>query len=379
MIEPEDIPAMPALESIVPDEHNRTRRHDVDWLRVGALGLLIIYHIVISFQPWAYAIFFIQNKEPLTGLWPLMTMINVWRIPILFLVSGMGVRFALERRDWKQLLRDRTLRILVPLLVGFFIICPISSSLVLGHYNLEPGYHPNMGHLWFLGNIFSYVLLLLPFLAFMKGGAVSWIRNLLSRVFRTPLGFALFALPLMAEAWIVNPDIYTMYATTGHGFWLGLLCFITGFTFVSAGAPFWRAAEKGRHLSLAIALGLFLARTWILRGAGEIKPLLGLETMSWMVAILGYASCHLNRPSRSLAYFSKAVYPVYILHSPVQFALSLLIIPLALSPWTKLALLLLGTSGACLVVYELCIRRVRLIRPLFGMVNRPAREAESRA
>ena len=32
------------------------RRHDVDWLRVCALGLLIVYHAVISFQPSAYMI-----------------------------------------------------------------------------------------------------------------------------------------------------------------------------------------------------------------------------------------------------------------------------------------------------------------------------------
>ena len=28
------------------------RRYDVDWLRTLALGLLIVYHAVVSFQPW---------------------------------------------------------------------------------------------------------------------------------------------------------------------------------------------------------------------------------------------------------------------------------------------------------------------------------------
>ncbi|SVE25169.1 uncharacterized protein METZ01_LOCUS478023, partial [marine metagenome] len=59
------------------------RRYDVDWLRVLALGLLVIYHAVVSFQPWGHFIAFPVNKDPLEGLWILMALINIWRIPIL--------------------------------------------------------------------------------------------------------------------------------------------------------------------------------------------------------------------------------------------------------------------------------------------------------
>ena len=36
--------------------------NDIDWLRTLALGLLIIKHVVVSFQPWLYMIFFLQNR-----------------------------------------------------------------------------------------------------------------------------------------------------------------------------------------------------------------------------------------------------------------------------------------------------------------------------
>ena len=116
------------------------RRHDVDWLRAFALGLLILYHVVVGFQPWAKDIFFIQNDQTLEGLWPLMGMLNVWRIPILFVVSGMGVCFAMERWTWKPLLKDRTLRIFVPFLFGLFCICPISLYIAMVHYGMETAY-----------------------------------------------------------------------------------------------------------------------------------------------------------------------------------------------------------------------------------------------
>ncbi len=118
------MPLPPNSASLMVNTHQR--RYDVDWLRVITLGLLIIYHVVVSFQPWATKIFFIQNEQSLPRLWVIMSIINVWRIPIVFLISGMGVRFAMERRDWKQLLRDRTARIRAPFVFGFFSICPIS-------------------------------------------------------------------------------------------------------------------------------------------------------------------------------------------------------------------------------------------------------------
>ena len=101
------------------------RRYDIDWLRVFALGLLIIYHISIVFQPWAYFIYFPQSEKPIESIWLVMGLINIWRIPLLFVISGMGVYLAMRRRNWKELLKDRIIRILLPLIFGSFIIVPI--------------------------------------------------------------------------------------------------------------------------------------------------------------------------------------------------------------------------------------------------------------
>ena len=90
------------------------RRHDIDWLRVVTIGLLLIYHITIIFQPWAMFIGFTKSAESVEALWTPMTMLNVWRIPLLFYVSGMGLYFAMRKRNWKQLFLERTKRILLP-------------------------------------------------------------------------------------------------------------------------------------------------------------------------------------------------------------------------------------------------------------------------
>ena len=348
-------------------ETARQRRYDIDWLRTFALGILIIYHVVVSFQSWGYMIFFLQNRQPLPWLWNIMSMVNIWRIPLLFVISGMGLHFAMQRRNWKQLLKDRTLRILVPFIFGYFFICPISVSVALKYYGKGAAYVPNTGHLWFLANIYLYVLLLLPFLNYLKkhpdNSILKFFRGILSR----PFCIFIMALPIMVEAWLVKPQSFPTYANTPHGFWLGMVCFFIGFIFISLKDVFWQAVEKIRRIAIGMALLLYLMRLFVFHFTGTPILLIAFESMCWMLAIFGYASQHLNKPSGSLAYLSKAVYPIYIIHMPVQYVISYYLLPLTLPALLKLFLLLAGTFGASLFLYEYVIRRLIWIRPLFGM------------
>ena len=75
------------------------RRHDIDWIRTIVLFLLIIYHAFASFMPFAPDIRFPINDGFLVDYWFLMELINIWRIPILFVISGMGVYFAIQNRS----------------------------------------------------------------------------------------------------------------------------------------------------------------------------------------------------------------------------------------------------------------------------------------
>ena len=175
------------------------RRYDVDWLQVYALGLLVLYHLVVAFQPFAREFFFIANDESMEILWIPMALLNVWRIPLLFLVSGMGVYFAMERRTWKGLLNDRALRILVPFVFGFFAIAPNFVFLSQSYNGDEVRYLPNPGHLWFLGNIFLYTLLLLPFLTYLRRRPDNVILGFVVKIIRRPAGLFLFAIPVMIE------------------------------------------------------------------------------------------------------------------------------------------------------------------------------------
>ena len=306
--------------------NSTNRRYDIDWLRVFALCLLIIYHVSIVFQPWAYFIYFVQSEKPVESIWLVMGLINIWRIPLLFIISGMGVSFAMRRRNWKELLKDRTKRILLPLIFGSLFIVPAHGYFYQSFMGLDHIYFPNPGHLWFLSNIFIYVLILWPVFFYLNRNQDNILLLFFKRALRYPIALYLITIPFIIEAELFLIDHgFAEYASTDHGFWLGILAFFSGFFFISIGDIFWKAVEKIKGFALAISIPLYLIRLIFFQFEGP-SYFIVIESWSWLFAIFGFGASYLNYPSKKLTYLSKAVYPVYILHMIFLFVSSELVL-----------------------------------------------------
>ncbi|NER13490.1 acyltransferase family protein [Leptobacterium flavescens] len=342
------------------------RRYDIDWLRVIAIGLLLIYHIAIIFQPWAMFIGFIRSDEPLETLWGPMTMLNVWRIPLLFYVSGMGLYFAMRKRNWQQLLTERSKRILLPFVFGIIAIAPLHIFIFQKYYKMPMGYFPNSGHLWFLGNIFVYVLLLLPLFFYLKKKEEGRFKKALSSFMSNPVGPLSISVFFILEELLVNPAIFELYAQTWHGFFLGLLAFFFGFLFVYSGKAFWQTILKWRWLYLALAVVLYTIRLTVFEMQSP-GYLMVIESNSWILGVFGFGYKYLNRPSATLSYLSQAAYPVYIIHMFVLYAGAMIILPLEMPPVLKFIAIIAFTGAGCYLIYEFIIRRMGVLRPLFGL------------
>jgi len=342
------------------------RRYDIDWLRVLAIGLLLIYHIAIVFQPWAMFIGFIKNDETMEGLWKPMTMLNVWRIPFLFYVSGMGLYFAMRKRNFRQLITERTKRILLPLLFGIVAIAPLHFLIFQKYYQLPLGYYPHAGHLWFLGNIFVYVLLLAPLLLFLKKREDGKFKKGLSSLMTHPLGPLSISVFFVAEAIMVKPQLFTLYAQTLHGFFLGLLAFFFGFLFVYSGKPFWQTVSKWKWLYVGLATVLYTIRLLVFE-TNSPGYLMAIESNCWIFGVFGFGYQYLNKPGKTLSYLSQAAYPVYIVHMFALYAGALVILPLDMPAFMKFILITTFTFVLCFLIYEFMIRRIGFMRPLFGL------------
>lgn len=342
------------------------RRYDIDWLRVIAIGLLLIYHIAIAFQPWGVFIGFIQNDEPLETIWIPMSMLNIWRIPLLFFVSGMGVWFAIQRRDWKQLLLERSKRILVPLLFGMAAIVPLHVFIWQDYYSQELKYIFNPAHLWFLGNIFIYVLVLSPIFLLLKNNENGKIQLFIKKLIGGSFGLLIITLLFVLEAEILKPENFEVYAMTTHGFFIGLVAFISGFCCVYAGDKFWKEVTKSKWSALITASILYGVRLTLF----ELRTpdyLMAVESANWIFAVLGFGHKYLNKPSKALTYLSQAAYPIYIIHMFFLYLGSMLLFEMNIPVIGKFILLNLFTFGGCFVIYEFLIRRIVFLRPLFGL------------
>jgi hypothetical protein len=95
-----------------------------------------------------------------------------------------------------------------------------------------------------------------------------------------------------------------------------------------------------------------------------------------IVAMLGFARRHLNRTGPVLRYLTDAVFPYYILHQTLIVCLGVWATGLPI--WAEAPVVILGTLLGCIVGYEL-IRRVGIVRPLFGLPLRPRPETGRRA
>src|SRR5262245_62368639 len=84
----------------------------LDWLRIGAFALLVLYHVGMYYVSWDWHV-----KSPAAGpaLEPWMRLSSPWRLSLLFLISGAATSFMLLRDGAsRSLLGARSKRLLWP-------------------------------------------------------------------------------------------------------------------------------------------------------------------------------------------------------------------------------------------------------------------------
>jgi peptidoglycan/LPS O-acetylase OafA/YrhL len=126
-------------------------------------------------------------------------------------------------------------------------------------------------------------------------------------------------------------------------------------------------------------MGLILVGSMIwLFGLGDAPPFgstryiaaqgcRGLGSWCCILAILGFGIKHLDQSSAFLKYANEAVLPFYILHQTVLVAVGYLVVQWAIPSLLRWAVLLLASFALITVTYELLVRRLNVMRILFGI------------
>ena len=375
------------------------RRLDLDWIRVAAFVLLILYHVGMYYVSWDWHI-----KSPFASpaLEPLMVLSAPWRLSLLFLISGVATAHLLARRADGGVMAERSKRLLIPLAFGMLVIVVPQAYLEVVERH-PGGFHdgyfafwwrylqgdssfcrgdaclilPTWNHLWFVAYLWVYTLLAWALLRYAPR-LVARVREWLARSLQ---GIGLLAWPIALMA-IARLTLYDRFGSThallddvyNHAQYLP--AFLVGLL-MARESRFWNAVAGARRRALVLALvsgaalaAYFAAFSGALPAPPELRTVARIAwgTLQWsaMVTILGYASRIAFKDSAALRYLRQAVFPVYILHQTVIIVLAYTLQPLALRPALEGPLLVAGTLLACFAAFEL-IRRVGWVRPLFGL------------
>ena len=145
-----------------------SRVHYIDNLRTSTVSLLIIYHIAMAYNTWGEANYiFFGSVKPVASI---VVFISPWFMPFMFLLAGIGAFYSLNKRNCASFIKERLIRLGIPLIFGLLFLNPILSYIAdvthngfsgnyLEHYRIYftrvtdlSGYDGGftLGHLWFI-------------------------------------------------------------------------------------------------------------------------------------------------------------------------------------------------------------------------------------
>jgi len=369
----------------------RERRYDIDWIRVMVFDILIFWHIGLFFVSWDGLVTWdlpIKNNVQVSWLSIPMLFIRQWRLPILFVVSGIGSRFALSTKSGAKYTKERMIRLFIPFVAGIFIVIPpqiyverlSQGTIDLSYIEFYPtfftGIYPvgnfSWQHLWFLPYLLIMSVTALPLFLYLRKPGNRLI-SLLTRLFeKSPLTLYIFAIPLIFfELTLASRFPLTMALTDDwYAFSFYFTCFVAGYIMASMGSSLWKGFINIRHFSLLTGVLISVLVLWMISKDENpvwIQILKPVNIWSWIMAIFAYGSKYLNKKSKILSYRNTAVYPFYILHFTIIILLGYLLMDSPIHYAWKMIMMLIGTYGFALILYEFVIRRVALLRPLFGL------------
>lgn len=373
------------------------RRPDLDWIRVGAFFLLILYHVGMFYVPWDWHV---KSPKPVEALAPLMQLTNPWRLTLLFLVSGCATRFMADKVTAGALAKARTARLLPPLLLAIFVIVPPQSyyeiveqlgyagsvAVFYGKYVTASGnwcdadgclITPTYNHMWFVAYLLVYSLIL--------AGLLTFARDALARLGegadRALNGWGLILWPVLFLA-LIRAALGPLFPVThalvddwyNHALSFG--AFLFGYL-IAKSETLKQAFIRLRWPALGLAVvgyAAFASLSWIYRGEGSepawAEPVrqVGYVLDQWcaIAAVLGFGGKHLTQGGPILTYLTLGVFPFYIVHQTVIVVAGHHLARLGLPQGLEALILVLLTFAACFATYAV-VRRINPLRPLFGL------------
>lgn len=367
----------------------KERRHDLDWLRVLAIILLLFFHSGMVFISWTW--YFMQDSHTSWILDEFTLFLSHWRMALLFMISGAGTLFALGFRSGGKYIKERSYKLLIPLVFGILIIIPpqiyyelvnhgreFSNYFEFKYQYFRGGLYPlgdfSWHHLWFIGYLFLYSCLALPIFLFLRSERGKHCISVAADFLKKNGTIYLLVIPLIIIQILLRNKFSGFHNLIDDmaNFSFFFLFFVYGFI-ICSNQNLWDAIEKQRLSSLLLGLISFailqIDRYYFDGILGYYGYWIVDSCVAWffVLAILGYGKRYLNFRTKFLNYANEGIYPFYILHQTVLVILAYYIIRWETTILVKYSVLSVATLIICILIYDIVVKRNNVTRILFGM------------
>ncbi len=356
------------------------RKHFLDNIRWVTVLLVLFYHVF----------YFYNNKGVFGGIGGfvddpmkqpqdvVMYILYPWFMMLLFLVAGISARYALNKHNFKQFIKSRTLKLLVPATIGLFVF-----HWMTGYFNTAvargQGFFDNLppigmyllctvsgiGHLWFIQDLWLFSLLMVLLKKLDKNDHFwNWCGKA-----NTPIIILLGVLVwLGSQVMITNPrpesldGLYNLYKPLTY-----FIPFLMGY-FVFSHDEVQDRVEKIHLPMLICAIIACVALVWTGWGQNNTTPqflsgwLNCLYAWLMILAMLGCFKAWFNQTNPFATYMTKSSFGIYVVHYLVIASLGYMMkMYTSLQPWMMYVILTFAVMLLSPAIYEI-IKRIPFVR-----------------
>jgi glucan biosynthesis protein C len=363
---------------------NTVRLSELDWLRVILIFAVFLHHVCMPFNGDNWHI---MNNDSSKVLDDIMVYFEQFRLPILFFISGVGSVILLSKVTVVKFIKDKFLRLFIPLLIGSLLVIPpqiyMENIVEMQSYWRE---YPALAlkfetnHLWFIEYLFVFFLLAIPLNKLFSSSLGTSIINFVQKLSKHKIGLYLLVILLIIIKVYFSltfpSDDQKIENLSSSAFYF--FFFIAGMLFVRSNV-IWQAIYEQRFYNLMLLVFstvLFYSYYY----SPDLSEYLSLDmrwSIWWLVCclvawsacltILGYAQFYFTKTPKWLSLSNELIYPFYIFHQTVIVVIGYYVIawqaPISLKVISLFALSFLATSVICWFI----IKPSNFLRFLFGL------------
>lgn len=363
------------------------RIHAFDGLRAVMMLLGVVVHTVVSYttvpmgEAWGF-----KDQQTNFAFDVVLAALHCFRMPVFFVMAGFFAAMLVSRRGLSAFIRNRAVRVAVPLVVGYLVLLPLTAwgfsyanqrgggmvSTLQSSFEATHGrfYRANTGQLWFLYFLLYFYALSLLACKVVPAAFAARCHEVFARCMQSRFG----ALPFVAAVGAACAFMPSGILDTSTSFLPSPLPVFAYCAFYGFGWMLWGWREHLSALNSALVTKAVLAL--VMFGAHSVFVLRHLDSgidgvtassvaaglfgalTAWFASYfwIGLFLRVASAPNRVLRYLTDASYWIYLVHMPIAITCVGVLAPLLWPPVFKVAVVFTATSAVSVLTYAAFVR-----------------------